>query len=164
MPAATRPRRRCLRGRRTLAWRCRGMAASNKHGALRARVRAALESQGVRLHGFEIDRSSARVGIENTAYSQTAQAVGRTARVLSRLLPAEVAHFDITLVAGGMPVTELRIGRDDMETLEHDLEGSWKSFARARIATPHRRCRHPRTGALSAARLGHQALSQPQLL
>ena len=107
-----------------------------RRGALRARVRTALESQGVRLHGFEIDRSSARVGIENTAYSQTAQAVGRTARVLSRLLPAEVAHFDITLVAGGMPVTELRIRRDDMETLEHDLEGSWKSFARARIATP----------------------------
>ena len=100
------------------------------------RLRVALDRQGVRLNGFEIDDAVARVGIENTAYALTAQAVGRTARVLSRQLPAEVTHFDITLVTGGIPVTELRISRDDMETLEHDLQANWKSFARARIRSP----------------------------
>ena len=107
-----------------------------ERGALRDRVAAALGKQGVRLHGFSVDGARARVEIENTAYSQTAQAVGRTARVLSRILPAPVTQFDITLVTGGMPVTGLRIRRDDMETLEHDLEGSWKSFARAQITSP----------------------------
>jgi hypothetical protein len=107
-----------------------------ERGALRDGVAAALGNQGVRLHGFSVDGARARVEIENTAYALTAQAVGRTARVLSRILPAQVTHFDITLVSAGMPVTELRIRRADMETLEHDLEGSWKSFARAQITSP----------------------------
>jgi hypothetical protein len=113
-----------------LSWR----GNIEERGALRARLAAALGKQGVRLHGFSVDGARARVAIENTAYSQTAQAVGRTARVLTRLLPAQVARFDIALVTGGMAVTELRIRRDDMETLEHALEGSWKSFTRAQIA------------------------------
>ncbi|MGI3212191.1 YjbH domain-containing protein [Roseovarius tibetensis] len=103
---------------------------------LRDRVADALEAQGLRLHGVSLATRHARVEIENNTYNQSAQAVGRTARVLSRLLPAQIDRFDITLVEAGLPVTELRIRRADMETLEHDLEGSWKSFARARILSP----------------------------
>jgi len=103
--------------------------------ALRAEIADALDAQSLRLHGMSLARRHARVEIENPTYNQTAQAVGRTARVLSRQLPAQIDRFDIVLVDAGIPVTELRIRRTDMETLEHDLDGSWASFARTRIAS-----------------------------
>jgi hypothetical protein len=101
----------------------------------RTRLADALEAQGLRLHGVTLSERHAQVEIENPTYNQTAQAVGRTARVLSRLLPPQIDRFDITLVNAGMPVTELRIRRADMKALEHDLDGSWKSFTRTRIAS-----------------------------
>ncbi len=103
---------------------------------LRARVADLLASQGVRLHGLVVEAGTARAEIENLAYPQEAQAIGRTARVLSRELPASVGRFDIVMVVGGLPVTEVSIARADMEALEHDFDGSWKSFARARITSP----------------------------
>jgi hypothetical protein len=103
---------------------------------LRDRLAAALQDQGMRLHGFSIAGRSARVEIENTVYHQEAQAIGRTARVLSRLMPAQVDGFEITLVDVGLPVTELHIARDDMERLAHDVDGSVESFVRTRIFSP----------------------------
>jgi hypothetical protein len=123
---------RGARSTAALSW----SGSTEERASLRARVADALRSQGVRLHGFAVEPDSARVEIENLAYLQEAQAVGRTARVLSRLLPASVARFDIVMIVNGLPVTELQIGRADMEELEHDLDGSWKSYARARIASP----------------------------
>lgn len=105
-------------------------------GDLRDRLGAALRDQGVRLHGFSIAARTARVEIENTAHHQEAQAIGRTARVLSRLMPAQVDGFEITLVDVGLPVTEVHLARDDMERLEHDVDGSAQSLARARIFSP----------------------------
>ncbi|MET4102579.1 hypothetical protein ABIE58_002015 [Roseovarius sp. MBR-78] len=103
---------------------------------LRTRLAEALASQGVRLHGLVVEADTARVEIENLAYPQEAQAIGRTARVLSRQLPVSVGRFDIVMVVSGLPVTEVTIARADMELLEHDLDGSWRSFARARITSP----------------------------
>ena len=104
--------------------------------ARRDRLAERLDAQGLRLHGLAIDADTARVEIENRAYLQRAQAVGRTARVLSRALPASVDRFEIVLIVNGLPVTEVTIRRADMEDLEHDLDGSWKSFARATISSP----------------------------
>lgn len=104
--------------------------------ARRTSLSNALATQGIRLHGFRLEESVANVEIENTAYLLEAQAVGRTARVLSRRMPANVDTFVIAVIASGMRVSELRIRRADMETLEHDLESSWKSFARTTISSP----------------------------
>ena len=123
---------RSARSAAALSW----SGSIEARAALRARVADALRSQGVQLHGFSIEPNTVRVEIESLAYLQEAQAVGRTARVLTRLLPASVARFDIVMIVNGLPVTELQIGRTDMEELEHDLDGSWKSFARARITSP----------------------------
>ncbi|GAB4288340.1 MAG: YjbH domain-containing protein [Roseovarius sp.] len=103
---------------------------------LRARLREMLKTQGIRLHGFELAPGQARIEIENTTYLHEAQAVGRTARVLTRLMPAQVDAFVIVSVSGGVAVSQIVIRRADMELLEHDLDGSWKSFARARISSP----------------------------
>ncbi|MBC7163450.1 MAG: YjbH domain-containing protein [Roseovarius sp.] len=104
--------------------------------AYRTRVAEALDAQGVRLHGFTLAADSARIEIENLTYPQEAQAVGRTARVLTRLLPPQIERFDIALVSDGVPVTSLAIRRADMEDFEHDLDGAWKSFQHARVTSP----------------------------
>ncbi|NHM20240.1 YjbH domain-containing protein [Tritonibacter mobilis] len=99
------------------------------------RVSDALAGQGIRLHGFTRQDTTVRAEIENETYLHEAQAIGRSARVLSRLMPADIETFDIVLVTSGMPVSKIRIRRQDMEQLEHEFDGSWKSFARAQIAT-----------------------------
>ncbi|MGR3462108.1 MAG: YjbH domain-containing protein [Roseovarius sp.] len=110
--------------------------AIEQRDALRGDLTRALASQGLGLHGFSLSGGTARIEIENGTYLQEAQAVGRTARVLARRLPAHVDVFDITLVDAGLPVTQISLRRGDIETLEHDLDGAWKSFARARISSP----------------------------
>ncbi|WP_372675382.1 YjbH domain-containing protein [Aquicoccus sp.] len=104
--------------------------------SLRQQLSGALNRQGIRLHGFKLNRTSVRVEIENDTYRKQAQAIGRTARVLSRRMPARIETFSIVSVAKGMPISETRIRRSDMEALEHELDGSWQSFARAQIASP----------------------------
>lgn len=103
--------------------------------AIRQRFAAALDAQGMRLHGFTLSRAHVRAEIENLTFPQEAQAIGRTARLLSRQMPARIGTFVIILVTGGVPVSELHIRRNDMEALEHELDGSWESFARAQITS-----------------------------
>jgi hypothetical protein len=110
-------------------------AAVEEKNGLRAGLEEALAAQGVRLHGFTLAQDSVRVEIENTTYPQEAQAVGRTARVLTRRMPGRVDQFVIVSMAEGVPVTQLRIRREDMETLAHAFDGSWESFARTRITS-----------------------------
>jgi hypothetical protein len=105
----------------------------------RTRVAEALAQQGVRLHGFKLGADHARIEIENLAYNQEAQAVGRTARVLTRELPPQIDRFEITLIASGVPVTSLAIRRADMEDFEHDLDGTWKSLQHTRFSSPTER-------------------------
>jgi len=102
----------------------------------RAGLSAALAQQGIRLHGLTVGHDIARVEIENTTYLQDAQAVGRTARVLSQQMPSRIGDFVIILVTSGVPVSELRIRRADLEDLGYDLDASWKSFARTRMRSP----------------------------
>jgi len=108
-------------------------AIETEQGRLRAGLAEALEAQGVQLHGLSMAGTSVRIEIENTTYYQEAQAIGRTARVLARRMPAAIDTFVIVPISAGMPVSELRIRRIDMETLEHELDGSWQMFARTHI-------------------------------
>jgi len=107
--------------------------AAEQEKTLRERFAEALDAQGVNLHGFTLSQARVRVEIENVTYPQEAQAVGRTARLLSRQMPARIGTFVIVPVTGGVPVSELRIRRSDLEALEHELDGSWQSFAPLRL-------------------------------
>lgn len=120
-------------------------ASVEEKSTRRAGLSRALARQGIRLHGMTLAPPAARVEIENITYLQEAQAVGRTARVLSRRMPPRITEFVIVLVTGGVPVSELRIRRADMEELGHDLEASWKSFTRTRIDSSTERL-HPAPG------------------
>lgn len=101
--------------------------------ALRHRVRAALDGQGVGLHGFVLEGNTARLEIENRTYPRNAQAIGRTARLLTGVLPSRIERFVIVPLTDGVAGAQIEIARGDMETLEHDLQNTWQSYKRARI-------------------------------
>ncbi|MGH1330160.1 MAG: YjbH domain-containing protein [Paracoccaceae bacterium] len=103
-------------------------------GNLEARAGRALAGAGVRLHGLKISGRSARIEIENETFSATAQAVGRTARALSGVLPRNVEVLEIVLVSSGIAGSQITLQRSDLEELEHELDNSWQSYTRAQIS------------------------------
>lgn len=107
-----------------------GTAAPRAEQVLAAR----LQQEGLRLVAYSLDGSTANVAVENNRYDASAQALGRTARVIANTLPPRVSGLNITLTRRGVPVTSVRTARADLYELEHDPDGAWKSFARSRIA------------------------------
>ncbi len=102
--------------------------------ALRSALERGLDNEGLRLVAQRQRGSHASVTIENATYGQTAQAVGRAARVMANTLPPEVHTFDIALSANGIPLSRISLRRADLYELEHDVDGTWRSFARAEIS------------------------------
>ncbi|WP_297772911.1 YjbH domain-containing protein [uncultured Roseovarius sp.] len=78
-----------------------------------------LDRDRIDLVGLRLDGRAAYVGIQNETYDQTSQALGRTARVLTRVLPASVEDFHITLYTKSMPASTVSFRRTDIERLEH---------------------------------------------
>lgn len=93
-----------------------------------------LELEGLRLVYLEDAGGTLRIGVENGTYGQAAQAIGRAARVLANTQPARVQSFDIALMSNGVPLSSVRIARQDLYELEHDPDGAWRSFARAEVS------------------------------
>ena len=78
----------------------------------------ALAQEGIALDGLQADGKTLRIQIRNDRYGTSVQAVGRAARVLTRIAPASVENFDIRLAAEGAPVTSVVLRRSDLEKLE----------------------------------------------
>ncbi|MDO6724797.1 YjbH domain-containing protein [Celeribacter halophilus] len=93
----------------------------------------ALKEQGITLEGFSVEGTVATVRISNGRYPAEAQALGRTARVLFNHLPGDVTTFRVESTANGITTSRTTIRRSDLEDLEYDLDGSWRTFARAKI-------------------------------
>ncbi|MCG7522807.1 YjbH domain-containing protein [Ruegeria sp. Ofav3-42] len=108
--------------------------ADRSTGDIRDRMQAALNQEGLRLVYLSETGDTVRVGVENDRYNQAAQALGRTARVLANEQPPQTEHFDIALMSDGVPLSAVRVNRDDLYELEHDPDNAWRSFARAEIS------------------------------
>lgn len=92
-----------------------------------------LRDQGITLEGITINGSTATVRVSNGRYPAEAQALGRTARVLANQLPGDVTTFRIENTANGMTTSRTTLRRSDLEALEYELDGSWRSYARAQF-------------------------------
>ena len=86
---------------------------------IRDGVAELLAREGIVLHGMDLDGRRAHVQIRNTRYNQRAQALGRTARALTRTLPASVETFTITQIVEGIPTSSATFARSDLERLEN---------------------------------------------
>jgi hypothetical protein len=69
--------------------------------------------------------------MRNPTYGAVSQAIGRTARAMTRALPDSVEEFVIIPVEKGMPLSKVTIRRSDLERLEN--EAAVEMLARTRI-------------------------------
>ncbi|WP_457646014.1 YjbH domain-containing protein [Profundibacter sp.] len=92
-----------------------------------------LAAEGMELEALEMSGTTARVRIRNNRYEAMPQAIGRTARLLTQVMPASVEVFKIEPVVNGMVPSVTTVRRSDMETLENTSDSAWLSYARAQI-------------------------------
>ncbi|WP_235856074.1 YjbH domain-containing protein [Mesobaculum littorinae] len=100
---------------------------------LTQRLAADFDEQGLDLESLAVDAGTATVRVRNPRFDAEAQAIGRAARAMSRVLPASVETFRITPSVDGMPVSTVTLRRSDLETYETAPDGADKLAAVAGI-------------------------------
>lgn len=100
---------------------------------LRQGLAQILAQDGILVEAVRLEGRQATVFIRNEKYIARAEALGRTARVMTQATPSSVETFRIVPMVEGIPASAVVIRRRDLEALEHDPNGAWRMFARARI-------------------------------
>ncbi|MEP5155238.1 YjbH domain-containing protein [Planktotalea sp.] len=113
-----------------LGWTNLPNAAAN----IRKATSTMMERDGLVLEAMSIKSTTATVRVRNGRYTASAQAVGRTARILTQVLPDSVETFKIVPVARGIALSQVTLKRTDLELLEHDVNQSKLSYQRANIS------------------------------
>ncbi len=85
---------------------------------MQGNVARLLEFEGMSLQAMEVTPRAVTVLIENETYVAPAQAIGRTARILTRALPASIETFTIIPVVNDIQTAAVTIRRTDIEALE----------------------------------------------
>ncbi|MEB8387644.1 YjbH domain-containing protein [Rhodobacteraceae bacterium KMM 6894] len=85
----------------------------------RSTLESLLQREGIALHAMDLDGTRAHIQIRNNRYGLRPQALGRTARAMTRSLPASVETFVITQMVEGQPSTSATLKRSDIERLEN---------------------------------------------
>lgn len=83
-----------------------------------------LEPDGLMLESLTVEADRVEVRVRNGRYWSGAQAVGRTARALSWVMPASVETFRIVPVERGLAASAVVIRRSDLEALENAPDGA----------------------------------------
>ena len=91
--------------------------------AIQTALADALAKEGQLLESMALSANRAEVRIRNTRYVQQAEAIGRTARLMTRALPPSVETLVITSMANGMPASSVTLRRSDVERLENTEAG-----------------------------------------
>jgi exopolysaccharide biosynthesis protein YbjH len=85
---------------------------------LRDLLAAQLAADGLVLENLELSANSAELRFRNERYQSYANAIGRAARAMTRVLPSSVETFRLVPVAQGMALSAVTIRRSDLEALE----------------------------------------------
>jgi len=88
--------------------------------AFRQRLGTALSETGIEMEAIALRPTSVEIRIDNRRYHSQAQAIGRTARILSRALPDSIETFTIVPVTEGVPDAAVSLRRSDLEALENE--------------------------------------------
>jgi len=100
-------------------------------------LQARLAEEGLALQGFTMSGTRATVRIENNRWDVEAQAAGRAARVMAATLPPQIEELTVVFQTNGMPVSRVVSQRSDLEELQFDYDGSWRTLARSDIEDAH---------------------------
>lgn len=85
---------------------------------LRDKVAKALAPQGFKLESMQLSATAVEIRIRVPKGENSAMVIGRSARLLSGVLPASVEHFHIVPIANGLPLARVSLKRSDMEQLD----------------------------------------------
>ncbi|THH35104.1 YjbH domain-containing protein [Aliishimia ponticola] len=111
-----------------------GWTVDNQQVAVRRDALGKLmENEGLAVERLDLQPRSVEIHIRNDRYSYGAEAVGRTARVLSQVMPDSVETFTIVPVVRGVPASAVTLQRRDVERFEHAADGSERMLERAQI-------------------------------
>ncbi|MEP4196546.1 MAG: YjbH domain-containing protein [Aliishimia sp.] len=100
---------------------------------LREALAIAMRHEGLVVEGLDLSGTRVQIHVRNTRYNFTAEAVGRTARVLTQVLPDSVEQFEITLSGNGVATSQVRFSRTALERYEHAPDGPERMLQNARI-------------------------------
>lgn len=104
--------------------------------AIQTALADALADEGQMLESMALSGSRAEVRIRNTRYIQQSEAIGRTARLMSRALPPSVETLVITSNSEGMATSSVVLKRSDVERLENTEAGRIASASQLVDADP----------------------------
>lgn len=90
-----------------------------RQASARSTLASLLDREGIALHAMDLNGTRAHIQIRNNRYGLRSQALGRTARAMTRSLPASVETFVITQMVEGQPSTSVTFSRSDIEQLEN---------------------------------------------
>lgn len=116
-----------------------GTATQARNALAQAMARDSLVFEGMHL-----EPQRATVRMRNPTYGAVSQAIGRTARAMTRALPASVEEFVIIPVEKGMPLSKVTLRRTDLEQLEN--EAAVEMLARTRLTDAWRAAPPPEAG------------------
>lgn len=104
--------------------------------AIQTALARALAKEGQTLESMVLTANHAEVRIRNNRYIQHAEALGRTARLMTRALPPSVETFVITSSQDGLPTSSLTLRRSDIERFENTEASQIASVAKLTDADP----------------------------
>jgi len=99
------------------AWGAGWAASTVTTDTLGRTIETALAAEGLELRTVAITASSVQVRFSNPRYDATAQALGRSARVLARILPPSVETITLVPMANGLASVATTFRRSDLEVL-----------------------------------------------
>ncbi len=91
--------------------------------AIQTALGEAMAKEGQTLESMALSANRAEVRLRNGRFINQAEAIGRTARLMSRALPPSVETFVITSTADGVPTSSVTVRRADVERLENTEAG-----------------------------------------
>lgn len=103
-----------------LGWSGEWIEDSDRVARVRSRVTEALDAEGITLEAVAVTPTVIELRIDNRRWAAEAQAVGRTARILSATLPPSIETFRIVPVEDGVPLSAITLKRSDVERLEFE--------------------------------------------
>ena len=91
---------------------------------LRKNLAKRLAADGIAVENLAYTATTVQVRIRNNRIDAGSQAIGRTARALSHVMPASVEVFEIVPVVNGIGASKITIRRSDLEALEYTADNS----------------------------------------
>ncbi|HSG54362.1 MAG TPA: YjbH domain-containing protein [Paracoccaceae bacterium] len=107
--------RRSAAERRDLGWQ----QEPAQRDALPGQLAQALARERMVMDGLTLTDDRALLRLINPVHASEPQAIGRSARIMARVLPGSIDTFVIVPVVNGMAMSAITLRRADLENLEH---------------------------------------------